>query len=345
MDLDGLKLLLSSTSAELAELELKRYHWWLRYYEEWHGEVPRADQNSANSAAVALLRSACSAVAGESWRHLWGSWIRCSDMPTGDPTDHFLLFYGTRTMGFIWTSHQVQKYGPRSVMFSGRPVLHGLCPWWESCAEGAIRVRSLSENWQNVDRVTVMRGYKWEMIWEIDLKSQRLRSQIFSDLLSVTVFFLRLDLYFVHRFPQIAVGIFSIRWFRCVSAPRLRCIVELLQSCDSISHGIGLSFTKLVAVQNAKKAEGNGHTMVREVSPDKTQRPKDPKTRRPLSCILSRKLASASWSPSCFSKGLGGAGSNRMKLHTSLSSPPGWFTSSLTVAPSPLRTADFHCFH
>ena len=189
MDLDGLKLLLSSTSAELAELELKRYHWWLRYYEEWHGEVPRADQNSANSAAVALLRSACSAVAGESWRHLWGSWIRCSDMPTGDPTDHFLLFYGTRTMGFIWTSHQVQKYGPRSVMFSGRPVLHGLCPWWESCAEGAIRVRSLSENWQNVDRVTVMRGYKWEMIWEIDLKSQRLRSQIFSDLLSVTVFF------------------------------------------------------------------------------------------------------------------------------------------------------------
>ena len=98
-----------------------------------------------------------------------------------------------------------------------------------------------------------------------------------SDLLSVTVFFLRLDLYFVHRFPQIAVGIFSIRWFRCVSAPRLRCIVELLQSCDSISHGIGLSFAKLVAVQNAKKAEGNGHTMVREVSPDKTQRPKDPK--------------------------------------------------------------------
>ena len=33
--------------------------------------------------------------------------------------------------------------------------------------------------------------------------------------------------------------------------------------------------------------------------------------------MFSRKLASASWSPSCFSKVLGGAGiSNRMKLHT-----------------------------
>jgi hypothetical protein len=63
MDLDGLKLLLSATSAELAELELKRYHWWLRYYEEWHGEAPRADKNSA---VAQLLRSACSAVAGES---------------------------------------------------------------------------------------------------------------------------------------------------------------------------------------------------------------------------------------------------------------------------------------
>ena len=157
MDLDGLKLLLSATSAELAELELKRYHWWLRYYEEWHGEAPRADKNSA---VAQLLRSAYSAVAGESWRHLWGSdpLLRHANWGSDRPFDHFLLFYGTRTMGFIWTSHQVEKYGPRSVMFSGRPVLHGLCPWWESCAEGAIRVRS--ENWQNVDRVTVMRGYK-----------------------------------------------------------------------------------------------------------------------------------------------------------------------------------------
>ena len=104
--------------------------------------------------------------------------------------------------------------------------------------------------------------------------------------------------------------IFSIRWFRCVSAPRFRCTnrgaptvdksATALDQISSDTSGIwyhpidlasctknklgtgvsivwsaflrtfervrqGLSFTKLVAVQNAnQKAEGNGHTMVRE---------------------------------------------------------------------------------
>ena len=49
---------------------------------------------------------------------------------------------------------------------------------------------------------------------------------------------------------------------------------------------------------------------------------------------ISRKLASANWSPSCFSKVLGG--SNLQLCEPSQSTtPPGWFTSSLTVAQSP----------
>ena len=58
-------------------------------------------------------------------------------------------------------------------------------------------------------------------------------------------------------------------------------------------------------------------------------------------CVsISRKLASASWNPSCFSKVLGGGWNLQLRETfqliisplTSPSSPPGWFTSSLAVS-------------
>ena len=56
--------------------------------------------------------------------------------------------------------------------------------------------------------------------------------------------------------------------------------------------------------------------------------------------FLSRNLASASWSHSCFSKVLGGW--NLQPCETSeLTTLPGWFTSSLVVAQSPRG----HCLH
>ena len=48
---------------------------------------------------------------------------------------------------------------------------------------------------------------------------------------------------------------------------------------------------------------------------------------------LSRKLASASWSPSCFTKVLGGW--NLQSRETTTLPPADWFTSSLAVAQSP----------
>ena len=143
MDLDGLKLLLSATSAELAELELKRYHWWLRYYEEWHGEAPRADKNSA---VAQCMQRSCRGELTTSLR--LGSAAPTCQLGIRQTIWPFLAF--------LWDTHYgiyMDKSPSREVWTEVGHVFRSTCTPWSLSLMRILRRRcDQSEKWELTER-------------------------------------------------------------------------------------------------------------------------------------------------------------------------------------------------